>query len=85
MLSRTLILRATAAAVWGDQIFTPAVRVALWGSNAQSIHWGGTTARSGAAQQAAVCHGGPKLLSTAFRFKSKDGGFLRLLIFTFFF
>lgn len=85
LLSRTLVLPATAAAVWGDRIFTPAVGVALWGSNAQSIHWGGTTARSEVAQQAAVCHGGPKLLRTASHFKSKDRSFLSLLIFYLFF
>lgn len=51
----------------GDQIFSPFIE-------------GGMTARSGAAQHAAVCHRGPKLLSTTTHFKTKAREFLRLLI-----
>lgn len=41
---------------------------------------GRMTARNGAARQAAICHKGPKLLSTTTHFKTKARGFLQLLV-----
>lgn len=57
MLSGAPILSARAAAPWGP--------------NTPSFVEGATTARNGAARQAAICHRGPKLLSATTHFKTK--------------